>query len=111
MGDAPCTCETMSRRPEEETDRMRQAGVLVYECDTCHKRHYMKQKAREVRYPEITVKLIGMDGNAFAIGAAVQDALKKGNVPKADRDLYFQEAFSGDYDHLLQVTLRWVNVE
>ena len=59
---------------------------------------------------ELTVKLIGKDGNAFAIMGAVSKALKKAGY----RDLasqYFDEATSGDYNHLLQVTMEYVNVE
>ena len=59
---------------------------------------------------EVTVKLIGKDGNAFAIMGAVRGALKR----NGHRDLasqYIEEATKGDYDHLLRVTMEYVNVE
>jgi hypothetical protein len=59
---------------------------------------------------DIKVKLIGRDGNAFAILGAVQKELKKAGAPQEDLDAYFAEATSGDYDHLLATTLKWVKV-
>jgi hypothetical protein len=65
----------------------------------------------EIKYPDVKVKLVGRDGNAFAIMGAVQTALRKHGVPKAELDQYFAEATSGDYNHLLQVTMAWVKVK
>lgn len=65
----------------------------------------------EPKYPEIKVKLVGEDGNAFAILGRVIAALKLHNVSKEERDLFFAEATSGDYDHLLQTVIRWVDAE
>ena len=59
---------------------------------------------------DITVNLIGEDGNAFAILANVQKELRKNGVPKDERDQYLSEAMAGDYDNLLRVTMDWVNV-
>jgi hypothetical protein len=54
--------------------------------------------------------LLNCDGNAFAIMGAVSKALRKaGQGDKVDQ--YMTEAKSGDYDHLLQVSLRYVEVE
>lgn len=63
-----------------------------------------------VRHPEITVELIGHDGNAFAVMGAVKRELHRAKVPQAEIDEYLAEAMSGDYDHLLQTTLSWVGV-
>jgi len=62
------------------------------------------------RHPEVRVQLTGRDGNAFAILGAVQGALKKAGVDKAERDAFFAEATAGDYDHLLRTAMRWVEV-
>jgi len=62
------------------------------------------------RYPEITVELIGQDGNAFAVLGAVTKALKRAGVSKEEQDEFMQEATSGDYDHLLRTVMRWVEV-
>lgn len=66
----------------------------------------------EVKYPEVkTVKLIGEDGNAFAILGRVVKAMKSAGLSKEIQDAYFAEATSGDYDHLLQTTLKWVKTK
>jgi hypothetical protein len=60
---------------------------------------------------DVTVQLSGNDGNAFAILGRVQAALRKaGASQEAIRD-FLDEAKSGDYDHLLQTAMKWVNVE
>jgi hypothetical protein len=59
---------------------------------------------------DIEVELIGQDGNAFAIMGAVSRELKRAGVSKEERDAYFTEATSGDYDNLLRVTANWVNI-
>lgn len=60
---------------------------------------------------DIEVPLIGEDGNAYAIMSRVSLALKRAGVNKEERDSYFTEATSGDYDNLLRVTVEWVNVK
>ena len=61
------------------------------------------------KFPNVHVKLVGEDGNAYAIMGSVSKAMKKAGVSKEDIDAYFKDAMSGDYDHLLQVTLKTVN--
>jgi hypothetical protein len=63
------------------------------------------------RYPEVQVQLSGQDGNAFAILGRTTAALRVAGVPSEEIDAYFAEATSGDYDHLLQTTMAWVNGE
>jgi len=58
-----------------------------------------------------TVKLIGKDGNAYAIMARVEKALKRAGYSSDETDQYLEEATSGSYDHLLSVTMKWVNVK
>ena len=65
----------------------------------------------EMRHPEITVRLIGNDGNAFAVLGAVSGALRRAGVPKEERDEFRAEATSGDYDNLLAICMKWVTVE
>lgn len=56
---------------------------------------------------KVVVKLVGEDGNAFAILGPVRRALKRaGMQPKAEE--YLARATAGDYDHLLAVTLEYV---
>lgn len=42
-----------------------------------------------IKYPNIEVKLIGEDGNAFSILARVDSALKKAKIHKDIRDEFF----------------------
>lgn len=58
-----------------------------------------------------TVTLIGEDGNAFNIMGKVTRALRQAGATKETISEYQREATSGDYDHLLQVTMRYVEVE
>lgn len=62
-------------------------------------------------YPNVTVTLTGSDGNAFAILGKVRRALRNAGISSAEIQAYVDEAWSEDYDHLLQVTMETVNVE
>lgn len=71
-----------------------------------------------IRYPEVTVELTGIDGNAFVIMGAVKRELgrylrDKVNAGERARiiDEFYAEATSGDYDHLLQTCMKWVTCE
>ena len=65
----------------------------------------------QLKYPHITVRLTGRDGNAWAVLGAVNRALHENGVGKAEASSFFDEATSGDYDHLLRTVMRWVEVE
>jgi hypothetical protein len=67
--------------------------------------------AEDIRYPNITVRLSEGDGNAFAILGKMFNVLKMNNVPQVEIDQFRAEATAGNYDHLLQTCMRWVNVE
>lgn len=62
------------------------------------------------KYPNVHVELIGQDGNAFAILAATRRALRRAGVSQTEIDHYHTEATAHDYDHLLQVTMNWVEI-
>jgi len=59
---------------------------------------------------DIEVTLSGEDGNAFAIMARVQKALKSAGATKEDIDTYLSESMSGDYDNLLRTAMKYVEV-
>lgn len=53
-------------------------------------------------------RLVGEDGNAFAIMARVSQALRgagQGNLVSK----YLKEATQGDYDHLLRTSMEYVD--
>jgi len=62
------------------------------------------------KYPKIKVKLVGNDGNAFAILGAVRKAMRKANLPTEELDAFTKEATSGDYNNLLATCMKWVDV-
>jgi len=63
-----------------------------------------------VKFPDVKVKLVGRDGNAFAIMGAVTAAMRKGGCSKEQIDEYTAAAMSGDYDNLLRVSSETVTV-
>jgi hypothetical protein len=67
------------------------------------------QDPSQPRHPEVQVQLTGQDGNAFAILGRTAAALRAAGVPAEEVDSFFAEATSGDYDHLLQTTMAWVD--
>lgn len=65
----------------------------------------------DIKYPNITVRLIGTDGNAFAIIGKVARALRREAGPDAAAEFQAAALSSGSYDELLQLCIRTVNVE
>ncbi len=58
----------------------------------------------------LTVKLIGEDGNAFYIlGKVVNEMKKNGYTNLVDE--FLKEAKSSDYNHLLATVMEYVNIE
>lgn len=67
----------------------------------------------EPNYPiceGVTVKLTGENGNAYVILAKVVRAMKRAGIPEETIQQYEEEAKSGDYDNLLAVTMKYVDV-
>lgn len=64
-----------------------------------------------VKFPHVKVKLVGEDGNAFSILAKTRRAMQRAGVSNEDIEAYLTEAKAGNYDHLLQVTMKTVVVE
>ncbi len=59
----------------------------------------------------VSVPLVGTDGNAFSILGRVCTALREAGYDEDFIDGYLEQATSGDYDNLLQVTMTYVEVE
>ena len=57
------------------------------------------------------VELIGQDGNVFSIMGRVKKALFRAGADKEYVDKYLNEATAGDYDNLLVVSMKYVDVE
>jgi hypothetical protein len=65
----------------------------------------------DIKYPEIEVRLVGEDGNAFAIIARVASALRGHGCDRDTVAKFRSEATSGDYDNLLRTCFAWVNCD
>jgi hypothetical protein len=63
------------------------------------------------KYPDIRVRLVGEDGNAFAIVGRTIRAMRRAGLGSAEIARYSNEAMSGDYNNLLATTMRWVDAE
>lgn len=62
------------------------------------------------KHPKVKVKLVGLNGNAYVLLAAVRQGLRKAKVPTEEIQEFLKEATSGDYDHLLLTCMNWVDV-
>lgn len=64
----------------------------------------------QIKYPEVKVKLLGNDGNAFAILSACKyQAMKEGLNQKHIKE-FMDEAVAKDYDHLLQTCMKYFEI-
>ena len=75
-------------------------------------------KNKDIKFPDLTVRLVGEDGNAFAIMGRVSSELRRflrsEGYERVEIDKivkqYQTESMSGDYDNLLRVAMSYVNV-
>jgi hypothetical protein len=58
----------------------------------------------------VRVKLVGTDGNAFAVLGLCRRAAKRAGVPAVELGAFTAEAQSGDYNALLVTCQRWCEV-
>lgn len=54
---------------------------------------------------KVSLTLVGLDGNAFALLGAFQRAARKQGWKPEEIKAVMDEATSGDYDHLLQTLI------
>jgi hypothetical protein len=62
------------------------------------------------KYPNVKVKLIGKDSNAFFILGAVIAAMRKASIAEVEISTFRASAMKSDYDHLLATVTDWVTV-
>lgn len=60
-----------------------------------------------VLYPNISVQLTGMNGNAFNILGLCKRAAREAGVSAEEISAFMTEATAGDYNHLLATCQRW----
>jgi hypothetical protein len=93
----------------DKQDREYEEYYRTSRCN-CSLNENKKETKMQPKFPKVKVQLVGEDGNAFAILGKVKSAMRKANVPQAEIDKFMDEAMTGDYDHLLQTAMKWVNV-
>lgn len=64
----------------------------------------------EIRYPTVTVQLIGTDSNVFALIGRVSLALRREVSPEAAKEFVDESTHCEDYDAVLRLIQRTVNV-
>jgi hypothetical protein len=99
------TLQRKARKGEVKTKEspLKQYGGLSY-------RETMNGGMKMSNTTKPKIRLIGEDGNAFAILARAREALKKAGR-EDEFDKFMAEATSKDYKHLLRVAMEWFEVE
>lgn len=66
------------------------------------------------KYKDIDIKLSGVDGNVYSILGKCMKAFKKylneNKLDIGEADSFYEEATSGDYDHVIQTCMKWFNI-
>lgn len=57
--------------------------------------------------PKPKIRLVGEDGNAFAILGRAHRSLRRAGATPAQIEEFMTEAKSGDYNHLLATCMEW----
>jgi len=79
-------------------------------CNTCidDQQESVDEEYKSTSISGLKLQLIGRDGNAYSILGAASKALKNKD-PEMYQE-YYDEATSGDYNHLLMITMRYFDV-
>lgn len=85
-------------------------GVLDVALDAIFGDDPIPKEAPKPLYPGVEVSLVNVDGNALMLHAHVSAALKEAGVPHSERNKFFVELTSGNYDNVLATIYRWVTV-
>jgi sensor c-di-GMP phosphodiesterase-like protein len=63
-----------------------------------------------IKHPDISIDLVGEDGNAFAILGRCRRKMRHAGLPDEEIALFTTEATAGDYDNLLSTIVNWFSV-
>lgn len=66
--------------------------------------------AMVIKHPEITVRLVGQDGNIFNLMSIVANSLRKNGFVEEVQDFITEVTSSQSYHEALAVMMRWVDV-
>lgn len=70
-----------------------------------------EKKEDQIPLTDVTVQLVGVDGNAFNVLGKVRAELRRAGYDNDFIERFTTEATSGDYNHLLAVVCKYVIVE
>jgi len=62
------------------------------------------------KFPYISVELTDKEGNAFIILGRCKAAAQESGLSAEEVAIFIAEATAGDYEHLLQTTMRWFSI-
>lgn len=65
----------------------------------------------DIKYPEINVQLVGLNSNVFSILGKCLEAMRRAKLSQEERDAFYKEATSGNYDHVLATCMEWFDVD
>lgn len=63
------------------------------------------------KYPDITVRLVGEDGNAFSIIGRATAAMRRAGLSQNEIQMFLDDATSGDYGYLLITVMNYFTIE
>ena len=63
------------------------------------------------KYPGVHLDLVGEDGNAYAILGRARKAARRAGLTEEQFQEYRDEATSGDYNHLLNTTMKFFDCD
>ena len=73
---------------------------------------YLSETVKETPIKKVRTKpftLVGVDGNAWAVMGYVQNAMRTAKMSNDEIKKYHENATSGDYNHLLRVSVEMVD--
>jgi hypothetical protein len=96
----------VTRNPKDRTEHGYPVTALGLQAEV-----WSEGDAMTPHHPEVRVRLVGEDGNAFSILGRVRAALRRAEVPQEEVEAFMREATSEDYDRLIQTVLAWVSTD
>ncbi len=65
----------------------------------------------DIKYPDITVPLTEMDGNAMVIISKASRIARRSGLTAEEIGDFQKQATSGDYDNVIQTVMEWFDTE
>jgi len=92
-------------------DRVKDYCSWDYSGDGPEDNTFEKEPDENKPITDVNVKMVGEDGNAFAIIGRVTKAMRRAGVDKDIIEKYKNEAMSGDYNNLIVTTMKYCHID